>query len=124
MSLAQRSESSKVQVKEISTASVNCDEIRHLTPQHSSTHIPCRQCGRKHHPKECPAYGQQCTKCHKLNHFARVYRSTQTFTGTPATYHKQVFTVEDSELNTSDGECTLVIAQYELTGWKSLLHGY
>ena len=127
MSLAQRSESSEVQVKEKSTASVNCAEIRRPTPQHSthtSTHIPCRQCGRRHCPKEYPAYGQQCTKCHKLNHFARVCRSTRIFTGTPATHHKQVFTVEDSELNTSDSECTLVIDSIRIDGLKNLLHGY
>ena len=116
MSLAQHFKSSKVQVKEMSTVSVNCDEVRRPTPQYSSTHIPCRQCGRKHSPKECPAYGQQCTKCHKLNHFSKVCRSTRTFTGTSATHHKQVFTVENSELNTSDSECTLVIDPIRIDG--------
>ena len=112
VSLARHSESSKVQVKQMSTASINCDEIRRPTSQHNthiSNHISCRQCGRRHRPKECPSYGQQCTKCHKLNHFARVCRTKLVFTGTPATQHKQVLTVQDSELNTSDNECTLLI---------------
>ncbi|GBN38583.1 hypothetical protein AVEN_110868-1, partial [Araneus ventricosus] len=26
--------------------------------------------GRKHKPRECPAYGKVCTKCNKKNHFA------------------------------------------------------
>ena len=121
VSLARHFESSEVQVKKMSTASVNCAEIRRPTPQHSthtSTHIPCRQCGRRHRPKECPACGQQCTKCHKLNHFARVCRSIRTFTGTPVTHHKQVSTVEDFELNTSDSECTLVIDPIRIDGLK------
>ena len=117
--LAQHCESSKVQVKEMSTASVNCDEIRCPTSQHSthtSSYIPCRQCGRRHHPKECPAYGQQCTECHKLNYFARVCRSTQVFTGIPATHRKQVFTVEELEINMSDSECILVTDPIRIDG--------
>ena len=34
--------------------------------------IDCKVCGRKHVPdrSKCPAYGQQCNKCGKSNHFA------------------------------------------------------
>ena len=34
---------------------------------------PCRFCGRKHESKReaCPAWGKQCVKCGKENHFAR-----------------------------------------------------
>ncbi|XP_046858591.1 uncharacterized protein K02A2.6-like [Xenia sp. Carnegie-2017] len=32
----------------------------------------CRNCGGKHLPKQCPAFGKICHKCHKKNHFARV----------------------------------------------------
>ena len=37
--------------------------------------VSCGQCGHKHKPRECPAYGQRCTICDKYNHFARVCRS-------------------------------------------------
>lgn len=30
----------------------------------------CRSCGRNHKVRQCPAYGQTCTKCRKKNHFA------------------------------------------------------
>ncbi|GFT76649.1 transposon Tf2-6 polyprotein [Nephila pilipes] len=30
----------------------------------------CKNCGRKHKPRECPAFGKICTKCNKKNHFA------------------------------------------------------
>ena len=34
---------------------------------------PCRFCGRRHESKReaCPAWGKQCVKCGKENHFAR-----------------------------------------------------
>ena len=88
--LAQCSESLIVQVKQMSTASVNYDEIRRLTSQHSThqlNHIPCRQCRRRHCSKEFPAFGQQCTQCYKLNHFPRVCRAKKVLTGTPATQY-------------------------------------
>ena len=30
----------------------------------------CKYCGRIHKPKMCPAYGQECRKCKKKNHWA------------------------------------------------------
>ncbi len=32
--------------------------------------------GRSHRPRECPAFGQICKKCHKKNHFAKVCKSS------------------------------------------------
>ena len=46
----------------------------------------------------------------------RVCRSTQVFSGTSASHCKQVFIVEESELNTSDSECTLVINPIQIDG--------
>ncbi|XP_041980898.1 uncharacterized protein LOC121734382 [Aricia agestis] len=34
----------------------------------------CDYCGRSHRRNECPAYGQQCSRCRKMNHFARMCR--------------------------------------------------
>lgn len=36
----------------------------------------CRNCGRKHAPKKCPAFGQKCESCGKLNHWKKVCRSS------------------------------------------------
>ena len=30
----------------------------------------CKKCGKNHRRAECPAYGKQCSKCKKKNHFA------------------------------------------------------
>lgn len=54
----------------------------------------------------------------QVESFCRVCRTKQVFTGTPATQHKQVFTVQDSELNTSDNECTLLIDPIRIDGLK------
>ena len=36
---------------------------------------PCTKCGRFHPPRSCPAFGDICRKCHKLNHWERECRS-------------------------------------------------
>jgi len=36
----------------------------------------CKNCGSKHKPKTCPAFGTQCSSCGKLNHWAKVCRSS------------------------------------------------
>ena len=36
----------------------------------------CSYCGRKHARGSCPAYGKQCKKCGKINHFAAMCRSS------------------------------------------------
>ena len=35
----------------------------------------CTRCGRKHGPKQCPAYGKECSKCKRKGHFAEQCRS-------------------------------------------------
>ena len=84
IALAQRSESSKIQAKAMSVqnTSFQCDEVKwRPTPQKedllASMMIMCRQCGKRHRPKECPAFGQRCAACYKFNHFARVCRNKQ-----------------------------------------------
>ena len=38
----------------------------------------CNNCGKQHAKRQCPAYGQKCHKCGKLNHFAKYCRSKRT----------------------------------------------
>ena len=42
--------------------------------RHQSTDT-CKYCGRKHQYGKCPAFGHECEKCHKRNHFAEVCQS-------------------------------------------------
>ena len=112
-----------------SATAANCDEIRCALPQHSksaSKVFSCRQCGRTHRPKECPAYGQECAKCHKLHHFARVCRSRWNHTDNQHTdnfipksqvpHSKKVFTFEDPQLHTSDNDSNLLIDPIRIDG--------
>ncbi len=36
----------------------------------------CRKCGKSHQPKQCPAYGVECHKCGKQNHYAKMCESS------------------------------------------------
>lgn len=36
--------------------------------QHMSN--ACSRCGTTHQPRNCPAFGKECRRCKKLNHFA------------------------------------------------------
>ena len=74
VTLAQRTESSKQQAKEMRMSSMKTiDAIAENKPKE----FFCGRCGHNHRPKECPAYDQQCSACHKLHHFAKVCRNKQ-----------------------------------------------
>ncbi|XP_017892179.1 uncharacterized protein K02A2.6-like [Ceratina calcarata] len=36
---------------------------------HEKNKFQCRRCQKWHGPRECPAFGKECQKCGKLNHF-------------------------------------------------------
>lgn len=42
----------------------------------------CKYCAGKHVKGKCPAYGKECSKCHKLNHFSRACLSKPSKTST------------------------------------------
>ena len=119
LEIAQRSEASKLQVKEMGAHSTTVNALRRNKPQHlvpspdSQRVTQCGQCGRQHRARECPAYGQQCSYCHKLNHYARMCRSRQktriqgtTHTQSRPNNHREVQEViqSDSSISTSTEE--------------------
>ena len=75
VAIAQRAESSGQQIKDMSTTTHT--EINIMQRSHGQTNQTtyCGNCGRQHKPRQCPAYGQECSFCHKANHFSRVCRS-------------------------------------------------
>ena len=86
---------------------------QHASQSHSdqrSAHLTfnCNNCGNKHEARreKCPAYGQQCHKCEKWNHFQKCCKSSQT-QGYKKRYVNQVETVQasssDEELYFVDG---------------------
>lgn len=36
-----------------------------------TVHFQCKRCGTQHKPRECPAFGKQCSICQGKNHFAK-----------------------------------------------------
>lgn len=49
-------------------------------PSHRTTESlgNCTKCATSHPPRSCPAYGQECRKCHKMNHYARCCNARRT----------------------------------------------
>ena len=125
VSIAQRNKSSKKHVKEMSTSkrSANCDELQHRVPPSRASGrgraFSCGQCGRTHKPKECPAYGQRCSICHKFNHFAKVCRSKhllpQAHQNPQLRTKKKIHVVDDFDVN-SDSEFTLSLDPIQIDG--------
>ncbi len=52
----------------------------------------CRNCGGKHMPKQCPAFGKTCHNCNKKNHFARVCLKGK------QSLNRSTYEVDDDEL--------------------------
>lgn len=60
--------------------------------QDTQQKLSCQKCGYKHPPNKCPAEGETCNKCFKLNHFAKMCRTPKVDRGHSAnqnTGHKK-----------------------------------
>ena len=79
----------------------------------------CGKCGRTHKPKECPAYGQQYSICHKFNHFAKVCRRKHLLPHAhqnPQLHTKKKIHVVDKLDVNSDSETTLSLDPIQIDG--------
>ncbi|KAJ8385630.1 hypothetical protein AAFF_G00184270 [Aldrovandia affinis] len=88
--ICQASESAKVQLKSFDTdsGSAAVDAVQRRAKGASrmnskgKAHTPdesnCDKCGGKHAPRSCPAYGRDCNKCGRKNHYARCCFSKKT----------------------------------------------
>ena len=82
----------------------------------------CPNCGIKHEPRKCPAYGQECRKCHKRNHYARKCRMSQrssrvnTLEETPEVNNDLFIGMVNTELkgDTTDWNITLDINETQV----------
>lgn len=54
----------------------------------------CKRCGKRHLPKQCPAYGKVCAKCKGQNHFAK-----QCFSKGGQSQRERVHAVEETSLS-------------------------
>ena len=77
----------------------------HKGTNKASRHPLCGKCGNSHsYQQRCPAYGAECLKCGKRNHFARVCRSKIPPERRPGKPHIQ--SIEEDE--NSDGDSPFV----------------
>ena len=74
LEIAQRSESSKQQIKDMRKSSGR-SSVDTVKGRRGPMPTYCGQCGQIHKPKACPAYGLECSICRKLHHFAKVCRN-------------------------------------------------
>ena len=94
LEIAQRSKASKLQLKEMGARPTIVNALwrnkpqQHVSSPDSQRVTYCGQCGCQHQARECPAHGQQCSYCHKLNHYARMCCSRQK-TRSQGTTHMQ-----------------------------------
>ncbi|GFT79133.1 transposon Tf2-9 polyprotein [Trichonephila clavipes] len=70
-------EASREQIRNMKydTATINFVKKNQKKPK---TQYNCKKCGRKHKPREYPAFGKICAMCKKKNHFAaKCFQSTK-----------------------------------------------
>ena len=89
INIVRAAETSKTQVEKLSNSSIEVESLnqnsdRKSRRKHQEKMQPskrasktnrCSRCGSSHGPKQCPALGQTCHKCHGNNHFAKMCRS-------------------------------------------------
>ena len=97
--MVRATETSKNQLKQMerqgesSIHSVRNKSSYNKNKRDSKIPITCKYCGKSHKPRECPAFGQICKKCHKKNHFAKVCKSSKT--------KKDYSTEQDPKINST-----------------------
>jgi hypothetical protein len=75
-SICRAAEVSEQQMKTISADMTSMAVNAIKKPSQEEENKPsCRYCGKKHAKRQCPAYGQICSKCQKKNNFAAVCQS-------------------------------------------------
>ena len=78
VSICRAAEASRTQMDQLQTAQAECtiNEVKKERPDRSKTVRmdnkvqDCKYCGREHQKGKCPAYGEKCRKCGKMNHFS------------------------------------------------------
>ena len=67
--------SAKEDLRTVQTPAVTVLAVKPATRKYAKPkkheHEHCRKCGENHPPRKCKAYGEECFKCRKMNHFAK-----------------------------------------------------
>ncbi|CAB3985329.1 Hypothetical predicted protein [Paramuricea clavata] len=135
ISIVRAAETSKTQVQKLNNPSLEVESIHknfertsHRKYQREETKPSrnvgktqsCSRCGSNHAPKQCPAFGQTCHKCHGNNHFAKMCRSKNLNTQMSETRVHEVRKEKTTD-NSSTEEDELFIAEIATTTAKIVL---
>jgi len=82
-------EAAATQVKTLNTEAVSYVSSKTKKKHQVGTDKACKYCGNEHARGQCPAYGKTCAKCSKINHFAKVCKSTSSKSTTEKPQYKQ-----------------------------------
>lgn len=80
--IASAMESSKEEAKLISEPVISINKlqkkvvVKNDLVQENKSNKLCRYCGTRHTYRSCPAYGTECSTCHRKNHFSTVCKSS------------------------------------------------
>lgn len=107
--LCRAAEISKLHIKDIR----NDKEVSVIKAQQKKSNndqeYQCLKCGYKHKKKNCPAFGKQCVKCKKFNHFAVGCRSDQARSSRNTVLKKKQNVHEVNSASESDSESLVYI---------------
>ena len=75
ISICRADEESQKNVSLMKQEEVNAVSKRKENNKHFETEHDCGRCGKKHPPRQCPAFKKECNKCKRTGHFAKMCRS-------------------------------------------------
>ncbi|GFT48421.1 retrovirus-related Pol polyprotein from transposon 297 [Nephila pilipes] len=71
-------EVSREQIRNMKYETATVDFVKKKEKPKKSSQYECKKCGRRHKPRDCPAFDKNCTKCNKKNHFvAKCFQNTK-----------------------------------------------
>ena len=76
----------------------------------SANNFNCSRCGRQHARRQCPAYGQNCRKCGKPNHFSKQCKSAPRTDGFSKTVHENHYAQPNDSADINIGSVAKVDA--------------
>lgn len=124
--ICKSSELTQAHTKQISTETVHVDKVnkqnRNQKPNYqnkkakkssgkfqSSIINNCTRCGRTHKINECPAYGKECFKCKRSNHFGKMCKAKEV---------KEIRQSESEQLSDDEGDEIFIGAVESGTSYK------
>lgn len=76
--ICKASEMTKTQMKSFHSGTSGPSDVLRIERRQRENRNSCKMCGYTHRYKNCPAFGKQCMKCRRFNHFSKMCRNKAT----------------------------------------------